>query len=593
MAPRLFSETIGDIEISAPFGTVSIKGVKTLNANLNKAEVTAALQGDVALLAKLDAEVVSAENARFVQNIAGYPGETFYDAFEARAIKGGVIGMLNMPRSKVTSRNADESERVTIVEGVSIESFDVPLVLRWFLASDPEGMAEFAPLHRHYAVKSTRIDDGGTTLEIGPFAISGIKIRPGRRPVGTLFTAMLAEAKAGSAARTAAGDSPAGGDRPAAAPPDSDPVALMMTLADLWSAFELEPFSIEGYKFTGKKSTSDAAAPDDATRVEVRKLSYSGGSVRGFLQEGFNYVAKGGKFSLDKLEFRGDFTALLLSAVEKGIRARSGTPNPGDDELRKLVRARLATGIPDVGFTLEGLAGDFIDTKDEAESSRVVFSLGRLALNSGGFVGFTPTLIECRLENLDFPLPSTSKEASVIALREMGLERVNLDMRIAIGWTEASQTLAVKEISLDVAQLARLAISGEISGLPRPFFEDPETNWPSAMGAAIKALVVDVDNKGGIGKLIDAAAKEQKKTGEQLREEYSSIAPLIIAGVLAGHPDASKLARGVADFIRNPNSLRLRITAAGPNGIVLTDLATLNSNPAEFVQKLRFEVEGK
>ena len=92
----------------------------------------------------------------------------------------------------------------------------------------------------------------------------------------------------------------------------------------------------------------------------------------------------------------------------------------------------------------------------------------------------------------------------------------------------------------------------------------------------------------------DTAASAPLEAGTVTLVEGPSFCISLPSGdMLAGHPDAAKASESLSAFIRNLNGLHLKVTAAGPNGIVLTDLAAAKDNPAAFAQKLRFEVEGK
>lgn len=593
VAPKVFSESVGDIEIVTTVGRAQFKGVKSVNASLTKDEVVAALKGDLALLAKLDAEALTAETVTWAQEIGKTKGNTTYSNVEAKGIKGGVISLWTAASSSSLSQSAEKREISSAIDAISIQNFDIPLLVRWFTETDPEGKAPLKTLHSLYQFKSMKMSMEGLNIDAGAFTLSDSKLRPARRAVSTLLgelntyaeqERLRAEAEKNPPKPDAA---PAAGEAPKL-PPKPDDTKMLITLVDLSGSFELGKGSVDGIKIAAIEPKDEGPSSG-----EIRKISFAGGPSGFFGLEGIGVTGKDGKMSLGKVETRGDLTTLLLMAADKGLR-ESTNDSQANKELQDVIRARVANAtLPDISLILEALAGDFPNTKGKPEDGRMAFSLGRFSLTSGGFVALTPTRVDYVIDKLDVPLPKDSNDATIIALRESGMERMTLAARLNGSWAEATQSFSLKELSVDIAQLARLAISSEIGNVPRAFFEDPKTNWPSAMGATINALVMDVENRGGLAKLTDVLARQQKKTGEQMRKEFASIAPLIIAGMLSGHPDSGKVAQAAADFIRNLNSLHLKVTAAGPNGIVLTDLATASRNPAEFAQKLRFEIEGK
>lgn len=597
-APKLFSESLGDIEAVTAFGSVALKGVKTVNSSLSKDDVIAALKGDLGQLAKLSAEALTADSLTWVQKGVNSTTTT-YEAIEARSIKAGVVGTMVSAKGTSDGRAGEKRETHTTFEGVSVQALDVPLMVRWFVESDPEGKAEFKSLHGAYLIKSMKVAVEGANVDIGPVSFSSSKVRPARRSLNSLIADLQVYSEQTKAKETATKEdaakapaAPQDGKTAPDAPKEAkkpDEAKLFLALLDLFSSFEVGQGSVDGIKVTATDPKNEGPSSG-----EVRKMTFGGGALGGFAMEGMSITGNDGSMSIGKIDMRGDLTTLFMVGADKAMRASADTLTPADKELQEVIRGRLAkTPLGDLSFGVENVSGDFPNQKGKPEAGRLAFTLGRFALVSGGFVAVTPTRFDYLLEKLDVPLPKDSRDATAVALREMGMDRINLGARLTASWNEATQGLSVKEISVDVAQLARFAINGEIGNVPRAFFEDPKTNWPSAMGATINALVMDVENRGGLAKLTDVIARQQKKTGEQMRKEFASIAPLLIAGVLAGHPDSGKVAQAVADFIRNLNSLHLKMTAAGPNGIVLTDLATASRNPAEFAQKLRFEIEGK
>lgn len=584
-APKRYSETIGDYEVPGFLGTVQLKGLRFTNASLTRAEIEAALKGDAALIGKLDAESIAADSATLKYTVGDQTTDTVYEGLEARDIKAGVIGRFTAKLTRTASTKGDKKLSEGTVEGITIERFDTPLLMRWLKEGDAEGKSALAPLHGNYTGGRFLLSVDGKQVDIAGFALSGSKVRPARRPVSSIIDSLRKTAEEAKAAEQAK-DGAAKENAKAAEP---DLPALLIDIVDLFDSFELGEGGFNGIKIRIPDS------PSGPQQVDLARVFMAGGKGAHVGFDGLAATGNEGSFSLGKVDMAGDVTSLMLLGVQKAMRSGLKPEKPEkEQELRAYIDKRLAERkVPDIVFLMEALKGDFAASKGKANEGRMKFALGKLNITSGDFVGVTPTRIDYTLDKLDVPLDATSKDDAILALREMGMTQLGLDARISASWAEASQSLSLKEISVNVAQLARTAIASQIGNIPRAFFEDPQRNWPSAMGAAINSLTIDIDNQGGLAKLTDVMARRQGKSGEQMRKEFATIAPMLIAGVLAGHPDSGKVAQALANFINNLNGLKLKVTAAGPNGIVLTDLATAGNNPAEFAQKLRFEIDGK
>lgn len=601
-APKLYSEVIGDFEIPTAIGPMSLKGLKTVDSTLPKAAIEAILKGDASQLAQLDAREITADSVNWSHTFGNDASNTSYEGLKASAIKAGVIGSFTAQRGVTKGISGDKAVKSdTTIEEALITKFDLPLMMRFIKEADPEGKAPLLPLYETYRIKSTKMEFDKVRADIGAANFTSTHVRPARRPLSIIlaeFNKMSEQAKAdapkadtpkeGTAPKAEAPKDGAAAPAPKkAAQPDEN--VTMMAIIDLMNSFELGEGTVDGMKIA-----SVNAKPEDTFSGEIRKMSLAGGAKARFGLEGISLTVPDGSFALGKIEMGGDTMSLIMLGADKALRERATKPKPGDEELRALIKAKVSSRpIPDVSFMMEAMNGDFPAEKGKPAAGRIAFDMKRAAFLVGNFVALTPTKLDYVVDALNVPMPKESKDASIMALRAMGIERLGLSARLAAVWAEVGEKLTFQEISMDVAQLARLAITGEMRQVPRAFFEDPQRNWPSAMGATINSLVIDIENKGGLAKLVDVVAKEQKKSGEQLRNEFANIAPLVITGMLAGHPDSGKISQAVSNFIRNLNGLNMKVTAAGPNGIVLTDLALAGQNPAEFAQKLRFEIEGK
>jgi hypothetical protein len=221
-------------------------------------------------------------------------------------------------------------------------------------------------------------------------------------------------------------------------------------------------------------------------------------------------------------------------------------------------------------------------------------ALGAFDARMGGFVGTVPTRIDYALSGFRMPVPVDSKDQGLQTLRELGIDVIDLSMKVKGTWDEAKTRFIVDDVNADMGKMAKIGLKAEIGNIPRPIFESPMTAWTyTLLGANAQSLSFGIENRGGIDKLIAKTAKDQKKTPEQFKMELSAIAPAMIGMYLGGHPDGPALSDALTKFVRTPGTLTITLRAKTPGGLTAMELMAAGENPGALLQKLKIEAEAK
>ena len=81
--------------------------------------------------------------------------------------------------------------------------------------------------------------------------------------------------------------------------------------------------------------------------------------------------------------------------------------------------------------------------------------------------------------------------------------------RLGIGasWKEADETMTIGPLSVDLDGIGKAEISGEIGGIPKNVFENPQMAEQAIATLDFRGLSLSLEDGGAFAKLLDMAAK--------------------------------------------------------------------------------------
>lgn len=557
--------------------TTKLSGITVTGSNLSKAEIEELLRSDTAnalkeRLAKFNADEVKIASVVIDSPIEGQKSTTTYENLVARRIQAGVFGEIVVPvmrQSASLANGPDKTIDYTLVSSQTrIEAFDLLTILRWVTEADPSGSGAFKPIYGQYSVEKTEVTGQNFSGSVGKIAMTGMRVKPVRRAISEMWPSMEALIEQSKK-------------------PDAtlDP-GFVADLLDIYESLEFGSFSIG--PVAGKIQGKDQVAGE----FKLGGMRYSGGpEARGEIDPS-ELVRPDGAIRLKTTKWSGDFYQLVFASLAKiALETPSSASKPGDVERLKAAAGR--TKIPDMGF---GLSELFVDMPPASARSgeRVRFSLDELGMRYGAFVGVIPSAVSTSVKKFQMPIPGSTRDATLLALRAMGFETLNWSFNLDGAWDEAKSSVLFRDLSTSIENMGHLGLNFELGNVPRSFFENPTANWTAVLLAGtIRHTHLALSNRGGFEKLVAELASKQGKTADQLKQEMSALAPAILASVMAGHPDLNNVTDGIVAFLRGLNELSLKARGNDADGVKMLDVTGAAANPPAFLRKLRLEAAGK
>jgi hypothetical protein len=558
------------------FYSAKLSGITVTGSNLSKAEIEDLLRSDSAnalkeRLAKFNADEVKIASVVIDSPIEGQKSTTTYENLVARRIQAGVFGEIMVPvmrQSASIANGPDKTIDYTLVSSQTrVEAFDLLTILRWFTEADPSGNGAFKPIYGQYLVETTEVTGQNFSGSVGKIAMTGMRVKPVRRAISEMWPSMeaLIEQSRKSDATL-------------------DP-GFVADLLDIYESLEFGGFSIG--PVTGKFQGNEQVASE----FKLGGMRFSGGKAARGEIDPFELVRPDGAVRIKSMTWNGDFYQLIFASLAK-LALEDPPAEAKPDDLVRLKAASERAKVPDIGFGLSELYVDVPQSRGSSE--RVRFSFEEVGMRYGAFVGLVPTSVSTQLKKFQMPIPAGTRDATLLALRAMGFETLNVSYNLDGAWDEAKSSVLFRDLSTTIENIGALGLNFELGNVTRSLFENPTENWTAALlGGTIRHTNLTLSNRGGFEKLVAELASKQGKSAEQLRQEMSALAPAILASLMAGHPDLNNVTDGVVAFLRGLNELSLKARGNDADGVKMLDVTGAAANPPAFLRKLRLEASGK
>lgn len=580
---------IEKIDIPVGFGTVTLNQVSVTGSSLSKADIEAifranSLSGLAAKLEAFDADRLAIRSIVMAVKIESNGSTTTYENIEAGPIRKGVIEKAAVASGRMESKVKREDKEIPLsglIGRMTFEAMDLGGGVRWMTESDPSGKAPFKRLYGRSSLESFRMSSGDIfAVDIGKIESDYFDARLGRKPLGDMYADLLkAEGK------------------------KDDPTTsanVFAALIEFHNSYRFGFASVAGIK-------ADIKTPDgNSGTVSVGPMRFSGASDPGMKVEKIDLTMKDGFMRIGEVGAKGDVYGVMLASMARAalLGLDSGNKKGGDKKpMTPESRAGLETAAADAAAGLQGkdasiyvkgIEADVPPGKDAKSPDRVKFTVDGFESMVGGFIGITPTKLGLSLKKFVMPLPAMTKDAGIQSLKDIGLDKLDVSAGIAANWTESGSKLSITDISVDMDKVAKVTLKGDLAGVPRAFFEAPTTNWPMLLSTGnVQRIDVAIADRGGLDKVLAKTAKEQGKPADQFRMELAGVAPVMIASVLAGHPDAAKLSQAVGTFLQSLKGLDVAAISASPAGITVPEIMAASNNPMLLLPKVKFEASAK
>ena len=164
----------------------------------------------------------------------------------------------------------------------------------------------------------------------------------------------------------------------------------------------------------------------------------------------------------------------------------------------------------------------------------------------------------------------------------LGYRDFDLSGNTKLYWNAPESELML-DVALSGANIGAVRTSSRIGGLTQDMLlSDPANAAIYAMAATIKTATVEIENRGLAERLIDQDAIKTKRTPEQVKKAYASVAAASLQLYLGASDTAMRLTRSIVKFVENPGKLSITAQSKSKDGVGIAD-TTLAEGPGAVI----------
>jgi len=554
VAPSAPPEVTVEIpEITAEGSTLDADAIRDILTNGNVA-------GHAEGLAILDADRIVIPQILVSVTVPDSPEASMdfvYSDVELSGVSGGIAA--NATIGGISSTGAEE---FTMQFGaMSAADFDIGAILAFYGLVPSGADTGFKTLYRNLSFEGGTMEGDGMSCDIGGASAEEFRARPLETPITDLMAL--------------AGEMEAAGDEP---PPQLISRFLVM-YADMITAFESTPVTFEGMSCEG------ATEEGEPLSFSVGQMNIDGFSPGTYPQISVSDIsvtmegAEAGTFSIGEMVLKSfDFSEQveLLRSVPENV-----------DESWFEANARSL--IPAFeGFSLSGIDFDIPDPENPGQ--RITASVGAFDVSLANYVNGIPATIDSSASNIIVDLPADSGDPQLQQLIDAGVDRLDLGFNLSLAWDEASETIAVNDVTFEGANLATIKLAGTVGNAVAELFSADTTAASMAgLGVTLKDVRLDITDAGLTDILLGLAGAEQGMDAASMRPMMAGVAEGMVMSLLGGDEQASSVGSAIAEFVRGGTSLSLTATALDQAGLSLFELMAAQNDPTTLLSKVKID----
>jgi hypothetical protein len=556
--------TVNDIAIQIGEG-ITIPSVTVEGGNLSEEGLRALLSenpaASLASLATLDAKSVTIPEIRYTLPTLGTEAEpvnaavVYHDLVLTNVADGvaesAVLGSTSVEGPKDVAFEFGE---------MTLQNFDISALLGFYGFTDGTVSDEMVDVYSSFTFAGGSITAPTVNCDIGGASGGTFAARPLSMSLNDM-TALSQELEAAQAAGTE---------------PTPEQISTMVLFyADMLTAFTSDPMTFEGFDCSGSGDKGEKfAVSSNAFTVD----SFEPGIYPAFGLDEFGMSVEGenagsvsfGNFTFKSIDFNDAIAAVRAAA---SLDAAWFEAN-----WRQLVPAFEGLSMTDLQVDVPN---------PEASGDRIAASMANLDVTLGAYVNAIPSDIAMSIVDLVVPLPADG-EPPIAELRARGINSLTLDAATSMIWNKADQTITVRDLALDAAELGSIRISGTLGNATEALFADTEAEaLMAAQVLTVKDLTITLDD-GGIGGLIVSAASAQAGQPEgALRTQVSGFVQGMTLAVLGNTDEALVAAQSLGKFLGGKaRNVTITLTATDPAGLGIADVAAFEQDPTALSGKI-------
>jgi hypothetical protein len=220
----------------------------------------------------------------------------------------------------------------------------------------------------------------------------------------------------------------------------------------------------------------------------------------------------------------------------------------------------------------------------------------RTALSSfradfGKYVGVVPTSVSIDMKGLDVPVALMERDARQTFAR-LGLDRIQADYGLKLGWDEASQVLSIPAFHAAIAKLGGIAGSATLGGLSRPELLAEGDLMDAAPDLSLIDAKITFTDDSVVDKALVMLAEKLKFPQDKIRQQFADALPFLLSITVLSDPTMMKIFRqsgllgkvtpAIKSFMATPGS-SITATFAPSKPVPLASIAPAVENTPETV----------
>lgn len=554
--------TLRDVTIQFGGTSYSVPSATFSGANLSQSDLAAlfdktASEPLAGRLARLSANEVLIPEITVAQNIGAESSKTVYRDVVIRNVVNGRIGSMTSTSATLEVSGRPTGPLTGTLGRFTLSDFDTAQAARLYDSKAESGA--LARIYGAFALEDMVLNDPkGPQVRVARIAGKDFSARPTKESWGETMALIGSHA-----------------DKLDSAPP-ADRARLVSALADLLDAFQIGSMEATGLE------VRDADKEHGSGRIaRIAFTGASGDKPADFRIEDLDLAADTGRVRIGLV----GFTGFSFRSTLDGLKALSEKP------LKDIDPADFRALAPTIGtMRFSGLDFDVPNTREKQEQEpkpeNIRFTVKDIEVAAEKPVNGIPTDLRMAMRNMAFAVPPGTSENGLKNLAAMGYTSLNLSFLTAVGWNERSNELVVREVSLSGADMGAATLRGVLGGVSKDVFNpDSAVALVALVGATAKNLDLAIENKGLFERAVAEAARQQKRSPDDLRREYGMAAAVAIPAILGSSQASRTLGQAVARFIAKPGRLTISARTKDPAGLGIADVVSIGE-PAAILDKL-------
>ncbi len=260
-----------------------------------------------------------------------------------------------------------------------------------------------------------------------------------------------------------------------------------------------------------------------------------------------------------------------------------------DEKLLRQVIGTIASGdtpsiaglVPTIGYI--ELAGFAFGT-----SGTLPVTIDRFQITDEGQIGPAPTEGRIELTGLSVPLSLIGGDFRRI-LNQMGYTQFTMDFGVAMSWDEATETLHIDGLHLQIADVGSIDASFVFGGVTREIFENIDNlSADQALQLTFNSADISITDKSVADRLFRWTAEGTNQPADEYKEQFIRGLPVVL-GLTVDRTLAAQIAPPIQAFLRGSSSLVATIHPNEP--VPLTEVITaLGGSPYSLIGLLGVEL---